>query len=439
MSRMIHLNAATAALAGRRPPLVMSPAERAKGRFMRDGTGHSAGGAQLTPEQLAKQVNDALEAVKKIADNAETEVKRLGGLTDETKKSADEALLKFNVLDDLNARLTDIEQKATRPGGAGLGDETKGFGEQVADARKSQLGDRAFNANDRVHIELKAITSANNSAGGFIVSQRETDVVAMPRRPDIIMRDLLTVMPIDTSSVDYPKQSVRTNAAAPVAEGAAKPYSNYGWTRATAPVRTIAHLAKLTRQAMDDAPRLQAEVDAEMRYGLAVAEDSQILLGDGTGENLLGLYPQATAYVAPTGISIASPNKIDKLRLALLQASLGLYPADAIVLHETDWTDIELTKDANGRYIFANPTGVIGPVLWGKRVVHTVSMAQGTFLVGAFKVAATLYDRLKPEVLISSENADDFEKNLLTMRCEERLGLAVKRPAALIKGPFANS
>ncbi|WP_019517140.1 phage major capsid protein [Sphingomonas sp. Mn802worker] len=64
---------------------------------------------------------------------------------------------------------------------------------------------------------------------------------------------------------------------------------------------------------------------------------------------------------------------------------------------------------------------------------------QGTFLVGAFKVAATLYDRLKPEVLISSENADDFEKNLLTMRCEERLGLAVKRPAALIKGPFANA
>ncbi|MCI1143149.1 phage major capsid protein [Sphingomonas sp. WKB10] len=226
---------------------------------------------------------------------------------------------------------------------------------------------------------------------------------------------------------------------APVAEGTAKPYSNYGWTRATAPVRTIAHLAKLTRQALDDALRLQAEVDAEMCYGLALAEDSQILLGDGTGENLLGLYPQATAYAAPAGISIASPNKMDKLRLAMLQASLGLYPADAIVLHETDWTDIELTKDSNGRYIFANPTGVAGPVLWGKRVVSTVSMAQGTFLVGAFKVAATLYDRLKPEVLISSENADDFEKNLLTMRCEERLGLAVKRPAALIKGPFANS
>ena len=436
---MFKINAATAALL--RTPVIgaMTPTERAKGRYMRDGNGHPSGGAPMTPEQLAKQVNDALEAVKKIADGAESEVKRLGGLTDETKAKADEALLKFNALDELKSRFEDLEQKMTRPGGAGLGSEVKSFGEQTADAAKAAFNGRTFTANDRLHVELKAITSANNSAGGFIVSQRETEVVAIPKRPDIIMRDLLTVMPIDTSSVDYPKQTVRTNAAAPVPEGTAKPYSNYGWSRSTAPVRTIAHLAKLTRQAMDDAPRLQAEVDAEMRYGLALAEDGQILLGDGTGENLLGLYPQATAYVAPAGISIAAPNKIDKLRLALLQASLGLYPADAIVLHETDWTDIELTKDTNGRYIFGNPTGIAGPILWGKRVVSTVSMAQGTFLVGAFKVAATLYDRLKPEVLISSENSDDFEKNLLTMRCEERLGLAVKRPAALIKGPFANS
>jgi HK97 family phage major capsid protein len=433
----IKINAATAALIGMSALGGMTATERSKGRYMRDGTGHPQGGATLTPEQLAKQVNDALDAVKKIADGAETEVKRLGGLTDETKKAADAALLKFNVLDELKARVDDMEQKMTRPGGAGLGDEVKSFGVQVSESDAIKLLARKEAPSAR--IELKAITTANNSAGGFIVSQRENEVVALPKRPDIIMRDLLTVMPIDTGSVDYPKQVTRTNAAAPAAEGTAKPYSNYGWTRATAPVRTIAHLAKLTRQALDDAPRLQAEVDSEMRYGLALAEDGQILLGDGTGENLLGLYPQATAYVAPAGIDIAAPNKIDKLRLALLQASLGLYPADAIVLHETDWTDIELTKDANGRYIFANPTGVAGPLLWGKRVHSTVSMSQGNFLVGAFKVAATLYDRLKPEVLISSENADDFEKNLLTMRCEERLGLAVKRPAALIKGPFANA
>jgi len=421
----------------------MTAAERARGRYMRAPDGHptfpslEGKSAGEIGTELKGWFEKSLSAVRQVAEKAEGEVKRFGDVSAETKETADKALLRLNVVDELKSRLDDVEQKMTRPGGAGLGAETKSFGQQVAESD----GIKALASKERpsARIELKAITTANNSAGGFIVSQRETDPVEMPRRPDVIMRDLLTVMPIETGSVDYPKQSVRTNNAAPVPEGQTKPYSNYGWTRATAPVRTIAHLAKLTRQALDDAPRLQAEVDSEMRYGLALAEDSQILLGDGTGENLLGLYPQATAYAAPAGITIASPNKMDKLRLALLQASLGLYPADAIVLHETDWTDIELTKDTNGRYIFANPTGVAGPVLWGKRVVSTVSMAQGTFLVGAFKVAATLYDRLKPEVLISSENADDFERNLLTMRCEERLALAVKRPAALIKGPFANA
>lgn len=422
----------------------MSAAERKRGRYMRDAEGHkfpSFEGKSATEigAEMKTFFEKSLSDIRKIAETADGEVKRIGTVTEETKAAADKGLLKLGVIDELKSRFDNFEQRMSRPGGAGLGEETKSFGEQVSAAATEQLGGKAFGQQDRLRIELKAITTANNSAGGFIQSARETEPVAIPKRPDLIMRDLLTVMPISTGSVEYPKQSVRTNNAAPVAEGTAKPYSNYGWTKATANVKTIAHLAKLTRQAMDDAPRLQAEVDAEMRYGLALAEDSQILLGDGTGENLLGLYPQATPYSAPSGISITSPNKIDKLRLALLQASLGLYPADAIVLHETDWADIELTKDANGRYIFANPTGLAGPVLWGKRVLSTVSMAQGTFLTGAFKVAATLYDRLKPEVLISSENADDFEKNLLTMRCEERLALAAKRPAALIKGPFSNS
>ncbi|WP_161555553.1 phage major capsid protein [Sphingomonas carotinifaciens] len=436
MSKKLLFAGATIALGA------MTAAERSKGRYMR-GPDHPAfpslegKSAGDIGRELKGWFESSLSTVRQVAEKAEGEVKRFGTMTEETKSTADQALLRLNVVDELKSRLDDVEQKMTRPGGAGMGEEVKSFGQQVSES--DAIKALASKERPSARIELKAITTANNSAGGFIVSQRETESVNMPRRPDLIMRDLLTVMPIDTGSVDYPKQSVRDNKAAPVAEGTAKPYSNYGWTRATAPVRTIAHLAKLTRQALDDAPRLQAEVDAEMRYGLALAEDSQILLGDGTGENLLGLYPQATAYQAPAGISIAAPNKMDKLRLAMLQASLGLYPADAIVLHETDWTDIELTKDSNGRYIFANPTGVAGPVLWGKRVLSTVSMAQGTFLVGAFRVAATLYDRMAPEVLISSENADDFEKNLLTMRCEERLGLAVKRPAALIKGPFANA
>lgn len=416
----------------------MTAAERAKGRYMRDPQSHpfpSLQGKTATEigTELKTYFETSLSNVRKLAEEADREVKRIGTVTDETKANADKALTEVNVIGEIKTRLEELEQKADRPVGRGSL-EMDSWGKQLAEHDDVKALGRKERPSAR--IELKAITTAAGSAGGMIWRQRETEPVEMPKRPDLVVRDLLTVVPITTGTVEYARQTVRQNNAAAVAEGTTKPYSNYGWDKATANVKTIAHLAKLTRQAIDDAPRLQGEVDSEMRYGLALAEDAQILNGDGTGENLLGLMPQATAYAAPAGVTIPQATRIDKLRLALLQASLGLYPADAIVTSETDWAVIELTKDAAGGYIFANPLAMAGPTLWGKRVVPTNSMAIGSFLAGAFKMAATLYDRLAVEVLISSENADDFEKNLLTMRAEERIALAVKRAAALIKGTY---
>lgn len=65
-------------------------------------------------------------------------------------------------------------------------------------------------------------------------------------------------------------------------------------------------------------------------------------------------------------------------------------------------------------------------------------MAANDFLVGAFRLGAQLFDRMAIEVLVSSENEDDFIRNLLTIRAEERLALAVYRPAAFVKGNLVN-
>lgn len=63
-------------------------------------------------------------------------------------------------------------------------------------------------------------------------------------------------------------------------------------------------------------------------------------------------------------------------------------------------------------------------------------MDSNAFLVGAFKYAVNLYRRMGATVAISTENDDDFEKNLATMRCESRLAVAVRRPYAVVKGAF---
>jgi len=119
----------------------------------------------------------------------------------------------------------------------------------------------------------------------------------------------------------------------------------------------------------------------------------------------------------------------------LLQAELAEYPATGIVLHPTDWYNIEILKDGvSGGYLIAQPqNGMTGPRLWGRDVVSTQAMTQDTALVGAFRMGAQIFDKEDANVAISSEDSDNFRKNMVTIRAEERLALAVYRPQAFIK------
>ncbi|MDE3797605.1 phage major capsid protein [Sinorhizobium meliloti] len=402
-------------------------------------------------EALLQDVKSELDRigsdVKKTAEEALKQSRDAGDASKEVKQKADELLINQKKLTDAHEKLQqklealetrnhDLEQQIANR--RGNGDEAKqSFGETVANHEQM----RAFAANGcrgtlRLAIEVKqAITSVRPGGGGLIWSDRETEIVGLPKR-QMTIRSLLTQGRTGSNAIEYARQTVRTNNAAMVSEGVAKPESDYKWDQETANVRTIAHWVHVSRQAMEDAAQLQTEIDSELRYGLALREELQLLKGDGTGQNLEGLVTAATAFVPAFAVSGAT--MIDTLRLALLQASLAEYPADGIVLNPTDWARIELTKDGEFRYIFANVMQLAGPQLWGRPVVETQSMDADEFLVGAFRTAATIYDRMDPEVIASSEDRDNFIKNMITVRAEERLALAIKRPAGLVHGDFGN-
>ena len=114
-------------------------------------------------------------------------------------------------------------------------------------------------------------------------------------------------------------------------------------------------------------------------------------------------------------------------------------PPTGIVLNPTDWFKIETTKDTAGAYIVGNPADGTTPRLWGLPVVETPAMTVDKFLVGAFRYGAQIFDRMDARVEISTEDSDNFRKNLVTIRAEERLALAVYRPEAFVKGDFSDS
>ncbi|EOU2518828.1 phage major capsid protein [Vibrio cholerae] len=381
-------------------------------------------------ETLQSSLNKIGDAVKAQAEAANKEVARLGEMSAQTRASVDEILTKQG---ELQARLQEAEQKMLNAGKDNGEEEFRSAGLIVAEKLAAEGVSSNFNGKSRIQMPRSAITSATGSGGGLVAPDRRAGIIAIPER-QMTIRDLIAPGTTTSNMVQYVKETGFTNNAAPVAENTSKPYSDITFAMENASVQTIAHLMKASRQILDDASALASFIDARARYGLMIKEEGQLLYGNGTGANLHGIIPQASAYAAPTGAEVTTEQRIDRLRLAILQAALAEYPATGIVLHPTDWATIELLKDNTGKYIIGNPQNGTTPTLWRLPVVATQSINQNEFLTGAFNLGAQIFDRMDIEVLVSTENTDDFEKNMVTLRAEERLAFAVYRPEAFVTG-----
>lgn len=394
--------------------------------------------AELAAEIKAEHQKAVKEAVEPLREKFEEFVGKTAKndkIVAEFKGEVDESLTKLNArLDEEFAR---IEQKMARAGGDG-DDAEKSLGELfIADQKvKDFVGQTQ--PRGRVDFQTKAIISstvgsAAGNAGAGVNQTRLNGIITPPERR-MTVRDLLTPGRMEGNTLEYVKETGFVNNAAPVAELAAKPQSDIKLELVSTTAKVIAHHAKASRQILDDLPQLGSYIDGRLRYGLAFREEAQLLNGDGTGQNLLGIIPQATAYSAP--ITVPSATSIDMMRLAMLQAVLAEYPASGHVMNPIDWAWVETLKDSEGRYIIGNPQGSISPTLWGLPVVTTQSIAVDKFLTGAFRLGAQIFDRWLARVEIATENEDDFVKNLITMLCEERVALAVYRPEGFIYGDF---
>ena len=381
--------------------------------------------------QLAEELKKRTDEVKAIAEEFNGKAAKGEKLSQDAKEAADVAMTKLN---ELRAQVEELEQKAARRKEEQA--EAKSLGDQFveSDSFKSLAG--SASQRGKADMQLKATitlatTDTLGAAGDTVQVTRVAGIVAPPERR-MTVRDLITPGRMDGNALEYVKETGFVNNAGMVAEAAAKPQSDLKFDLVSTTAKVVAHYVKASRQILSDSSMLASYIDGRLRYGLAFKEEQQLLNGDGTGQNLLGIIPQATAYAAPGGLT--SAQAMDQMRLAMLQAELAEYPATGHVMNPIDWTRIELLKDTTGRYIIGNPQGTTAPRLWNLPVVATQAIAQDKFLTGAFKLGAQLFDRWLARVEVATENEDDFIKNLVTVLAEERLALAVYRPEAFIYG-----
>jgi len=382
---------------------------------------------------LQQQLKDRDSEIKSWTEKAAESIREKGEIAESVKAELEK---QAKAGEELVARLQEIEQLFAKfTANDNPRQSQKSLGQRVTDDDKVKQW-LADGGPGRIRFGAKAITSAVTGAGGagdLIVPQRVPGIIRQPDR-QMTIRDLLSVGRTTSNSIEFVQETGFTNAAAPVAEGALKPESSISFGLESAPVRTIAHWVQASKQVLQDIPALQSYIDTRLRFGLELEEEDQLLSGDGTGQNLLGIIPQSTPF--DDARRKVGDTRIDTIRRAMTQVRLAEYRADAILLHPSDWEEIELLKDADQRYIWANPRGLLGPTLWGLPVIDTTAVEEGEFLVGNFRMAAQIWDREDATVDISTEDRDNFVKNMVTIRAEQRLALTVYRPEAIIYGDF---
>lgn len=229
------------------------------------------------------------------------------------------------------------------------------------------------------------------------------------------------------NTIRYVQEDTYTNAATAVAEGATKPEASFDTSEQDAPVKKIAVTAKVTDELFADFPALRDYIDGRLRFMVLQTEDTQLLTGSGAGANIRGVLNVSGIQTYALSAEPA-PDAIYKGMVKVM--TIGFFDPDGVVMNPLDWQDIRLLRTTDGIYIWGSPSEAGPERIWGLPVVLTTAMTQNTALVGAFKLGGQVFYRQGITVESTNSNEDDFKRNLIALRAEQREALAIYRPKA---------
>lgn len=289
---------------------------------------------------------------------------------------------------------------------------------------------------DELRDMLRIRTTVDNSSGsggGRIWSDRlESLLVALPVR-NVRLLDVISVGDTDSDTVEWANETTVTDAAAETAYGTAAPESAYGYTKTSTTVKRLPAFVPATKGALMDGGQLESLLSNRLARGVRLRAESQILGGNGTGENLSGIV---TACAAGANLvqAKATDSYFDCAHKAITQVRTNYFEDPTVIgLHPTDFESILLEKDANGNYVHgrAASEGTV-QTIWGLNPVVSTVFSQGTAWVGDF-TQAQLWMRTGLTIATSDQHQDFFIKGLVAILAEMRAAFAVLQTKAFVK------
>lgn len=205
------------------------------------------------------------------------------------------------------------------------------------------------------------------------------------------------------------------------AEGGLKPAAFIDFTKRSVALEKLAAFLPISEEMIEDEPALASYINTRLAMFVRQAEDARII------DKLLAATPGTAGYA-----ELGGNNIFDSIMAGITSVRIegGMEP-DGLLINPTDFAKMAVAKASTaGNYLSGGPYGAAANNPWGLRTVVTAAVAAGSPIVGAFREGGQVWRKGGITVEASNSHSDYFRRNLVAIRAEERVILAVYRPKA---------
>jgi len=284
-------------------------------------------------------------------------------------------------------------------------------------------------------IDTKATQTYGDITEGSDLWDVRPGIIDKPvRQPRI--KSLFPNTPVTGEGLKFVEQDTVVRDAQNVAKCAA-PTSNTKETLIVRSIETkmIKDVIKFCRTFVSDYPFMESRIRRLLTESVELKEDQDLLTADGLGENPFSIDFYASEFNAANPAcniagEVSQATMIDLILGMRVQISvlgeLNAFMPNVVLVNMCDWfTKVESRKDTQGNYIDSRVTMVNGmPNVGGMMVIPLANVPQGTLYVMDTNKGEIL-DRRRLELEIAFQNADEWEKEIASLKGYTRVNLWV--------------
>lgn len=424
-----------------------------------------------TIKELQEQVKKFLTEARGLCDLVDKETRdftederiKITGLMEEARKTKAE-IQKLQSDEAMRKQILDLGAEMETSGGmSGAGPQLKGrktLGQRFIESAEWQAWFKQVAPGGVIPESRKGLSSpsvavkdfglfrqkelitglADDSGGAFVVAE-QTGIYEPIGRYPVTLRDLINVRTTTSDTVEYVRQTKQITEAAPTPEAnvkyptgypgeiaGTKPQGEIHFERVHETVKTIAIYVGATKRALADVGQLRGLIDQELRDDLVDELETQLLTGNGVGENFTGLIQQPG-----TLLQAFNTDALVTARQALTTLLvIGRSIPTAFMFHPTDWEAIDLLRDLTGQFMRGSPFSSGPNTLWGVPVVQSFHITQGSAWLANWR-KAVLWDREQATISATDSHEDWFIRNMIAILAEMRVAFGLIRPQAFIQ------